>query len=340
MILRRPRQTLLIVDDTPDNLRVAVKHFEAYSFDVLTARDGESGLTRACLARPDLILLDVQMPGIGGYETCRRLKANAETADIPVIFMTVLSDPDHKVRAFEAGAVDYVTKPFEVTELMARVRAHLQLRALSRELVDHAAALEQRVAERTRELERELELRRQHEGEKERLLTLLQSQSEHLRQLTRQWMDHQHDRDHDLAMTLQAQVAERLRQVDLHLAQASLHLPSPPHPVPLDSLRFHLDAARTLLAPALAETTSVTGSLTPPSPTSPNPLLGLSSREYEVASLMAAGKSNKEIAAILDVARTTVSTYRIRILEKLGVDDTASLLKLMILAEVTTQPRE
>src|SRR5438046_1687050 len=121
----RHKQSVLVIDDNPDNLKVAVRHFEAYSFEILTARDGETGLRRARLARPDVILLDVQMPGIDGYETCRRLKADPETSAIPVLFMTVLSEAGDKVRGFEVGGVDYVTKPIEAAELLARVQAHL-----------------------------------------------------------------------------------------------------------------------------------------------------------------------------------------------------------------------
>ena len=170
MLTARRRQTLLIIDDNPNNLKVAVRHFQEYSFELLTARDGQTGLERARLAKPDLILLDVQMPGIDGYETCRRLKADPDTAPIPVIFMTVLSEPEDKVRGFESGGVDYVTKPFQVTELLARVRAHLQIRALQRELEDHNERLEERVAERTRSLQREMEQREAYQREREHLL--------------------------------------------------------------------------------------------------------------------------------------------------------------------------
>ena len=124
--------SVLIIDDHPGNLGVAVGHLEGHACEVLTARDGESGVRRARLTRPSLILLDIEMPGIDGYETCRRLKASEETRDIPVIFMSVRDAADDKVRGFEVGAVDYIIKPFEAAELVARVRMHLELRALRR----------------------------------------------------------------------------------------------------------------------------------------------------------------------------------------------------------------
>lgn len=146
-----PKPVILIIDDNITNLKVAIEHLQVYSFEILTARTGEAGLTRAQEARPDLILLDVQMPGIDGFETCRRLKANAHTTDIPVIFMTALSESEDKVRGLEAGAVDYVVKPLDAAELMARVNTHLkmrtlqaQLRQLNAELTALVAQLEQR----------------------------------------------------------------------------------------------------------------------------------------------------------------------------------------------------
>ena len=127
-------QTILIVDDTPANLAVAVDHLEAHGFLVRVAQDGKEALERARFILPDLILLDVMMPGIDGFETCRRLKAMETTRDIPVIFMTALTDTNDKLAAFAAGGADYVTKPFDVEELLARVEAHLALRAAQRQL--------------------------------------------------------------------------------------------------------------------------------------------------------------------------------------------------------------
>jgi len=120
-------RTILIIDDTPINLRVAVGYLEAHGFRVLIAQDGAEGLQRAELVGPDLILLDVMMPGIDGLETCRRLKAKESTWDIPVIFMTSLAEPEAKVAGFRAGAVDYVSKPLQIDELAARVTMHLDL---------------------------------------------------------------------------------------------------------------------------------------------------------------------------------------------------------------------
>jgi diguanylate cyclase (GGDEF)-like protein/PAS domain S-box-containing protein len=127
--------TILIVDDNPINLGVVVDHLESRGFEVAVALGGEEAVERAAFLIPDLILLDVMMPGIDGFEACRRLKARPETADIPVIFMTALADVSDKVAAFAAGGVDYVSKPFQVEELLARVNTHLQLRAAQQQLI-------------------------------------------------------------------------------------------------------------------------------------------------------------------------------------------------------------
>jgi diguanylate cyclase (GGDEF)-like protein/PAS domain S-box-containing protein len=147
-------KTVLIVDDNPVNLAVVVDHLEDHGFQVTVAQGGEEALKRAAFGQPDLILLDVMMPGIDGFETCRRLKADPATRDIPVIFMTALSDIDDKVAGFEAGGIDYVSKPFQIEELLARVRTHLALRAAQLRVVAQNMELrEEIVARRSAETE-------------------------------------------------------------------------------------------------------------------------------------------------------------------------------------------
>ncbi len=125
---------LLIVDDTPANLGVIADYLEDYGFEILMARSGETALERVQYAQPDLILLDVMMPGMDGFETCRRLKADQAGQDIPVIFMTALAGAEDKVKGFEVGGVDYVTKPLHQEEVLARVTTHLRIRDLTRSL--------------------------------------------------------------------------------------------------------------------------------------------------------------------------------------------------------------
>lgn len=125
---------ILIVDDNPTNLSVIVDYLEDFGLSILVSQDGESSLKRAKYAKPSIILLDVLMPGIDGYETCRRLKNELETQDIPIIFMTALSNTEDKVKGFEVGAVDYVIKPIQPEEVLARIKLHLQLRYMTQTL--------------------------------------------------------------------------------------------------------------------------------------------------------------------------------------------------------------
>ncbi len=141
---------ILVVDDTPANLAVLSEALNDADFEVAIATDGELAISQAELSLPSLILLDVMMPGIDGFETCRRLKASKITQNIPIIFMTALSDSTDKVKGLSLGAVDYVTKPFQEAELIARVKTQLKLYHLT----EH---LEHQVAERTAELKQALQ---------------------------------------------------------------------------------------------------------------------------------------------------------------------------------------
>jgi signal transduction histidine kinase len=127
---------ILIVDDNPTNLSVLSEALSGGGFRFRVAMDGESALAQVERHLPELILLDVQMPGIDGFETCRRLKANPVTQSIPVIFTTALADTDSKAKGFSLGAVDYIPKPFDQTEVMARLQVHLQLKQLTESLED------------------------------------------------------------------------------------------------------------------------------------------------------------------------------------------------------------
>ncbi|AUT01497.1 hybrid sensor histidine kinase/response regulator [Nostoc sp. CENA543] len=149
---------ILIVDDTPINLEMLFDVLANAGYTVLVAEDGESALARAEYAPPDLILLDILMPGIDGFETCHRLKSNELTKDIPVIFMTALSETGEKVKGLSLGAVDYITKPLQHEEVLARVNIHLKLRNLTKQL----QAQNQRLAEEIKErIQAENKLREQ-----------------------------------------------------------------------------------------------------------------------------------------------------------------------------------
>ena len=141
---------ILVVDDTPANLAILSEALNDADFEVAIATDGELAISQAKLSLPSLILLDIMMPGLDGFETCRRLKASKVTKNIPIIFMTALSDSIDKVQGLSLGAVDYVTKPFQEAELIARVKTQLKLYHLTE-------YLEEQVTERTVKLKQALE---------------------------------------------------------------------------------------------------------------------------------------------------------------------------------------
>jgi two-component system, NtrC family, sensor kinase len=140
--------TILIVDDTPENLEVLSEALITAGYRVAVAIDGESAIEQANFAPPDLILLDIMMPGIDGFETCRQFKSSPITQDIPVLFMTALSETENKVRGLSLGAVDYITKPFQREEVLARVRVHIQLCHFAKTLAQQNQQLKQEIEQR------------------------------------------------------------------------------------------------------------------------------------------------------------------------------------------------
>lgn len=139
--------TLLIVDDKPQNLRLISDFLAEQGFDLMLSRSGAQAIGKARLAAPDLILLDVRMPDMDGFEVCRRLKDDSRTASVPVIFMTAVDDTEHKVEGFRLGAVDYITKPIQREELLVRIQHQLQLHRLQHELFGKTQDLAQKNAE-------------------------------------------------------------------------------------------------------------------------------------------------------------------------------------------------
>lgn len=163
---------ILVIDDTPENLALLMRILAQQGYDVRPASDADFALESARSAPPDLILLDVRMPDMNGYEVCQHLKADERTRDIPVIFISALGEIEDKVKGFEAGGVDYVTKPFQAAEVLARVRIHLLLQQLRNHL-------EELVAERTAQLQQAL-------NEIQRLQEQLHAENIYLREEIRQ----------------------------------------------------------------------------------------------------------------------------------------------------------
>lgn len=150
--------SILVVDDDPINLNIISHHLANHGFTIYSAQQGLEALTQAELLVPDLILLDIMLPDLTGFEVCQRLKSNAQTQDIPIIFMTASNAFEDRVTGFTLGAIDYLIKPIHGEELKARIGTHISLAMMRRELVEHKLELEQKVALRTAELRNSYEL--------------------------------------------------------------------------------------------------------------------------------------------------------------------------------------
>jgi two-component system, sensor histidine kinase and response regulator len=171
--------TLLVVDDNPTNLEILDYALSEAGYNVLFEVEGGNVLKQVYLSRPDLILLDIMLPDISGFEVFQQLKADPVTQSIPIIFMTALVDTVDKVRGLNLGAVDYITKPFQEEELLARVGTHLHLRQLSKaleiknqQLIELTDKLEHKVAERTEELKQALAKEKELNQLKTRFITM------------------------------------------------------------------------------------------------------------------------------------------------------------------------
>jgi signal transduction histidine kinase len=205
--------SILIVDDTPLNLSLIVDYLTQYGFTIRVARSGEMALKRVAYDPPSLILLDVVMPGLDGFETCRRLKANPATRHIPVIFMTALANSADKVRGFEVGAVDYVTKPLQQEEVLARITTHLRLHDLTRSLQEQNELLEAR-----------------SQLEKARLLEAVNQQKEQLQRLNMKLTQVQEKERQKLARELHDEMGQSLTAISMDLTAVSQQLPADTSP--------------------------------------------------------------------------------------------------------------
>ncbi len=283
----------LIVDDVPDNLALLSDALSEAGYTVLVATDGLSALDRLAMVVPDIILLDAVMPGIDGFETCRRIKQMEDVRHVPVMFMTGLTETEHVVKAFEAGGLDYVTKPIEPAEVLARVATHIRsARMMSQarhaiDAVSHAAIS-------------------------------LSADGTPLWQ-TRQaaeWMDKYFPGAQAASSSLPVAVASWITQA---LALTD------PEPLVIhqkdDSLHLTLSRRRRELLLLLEEKhEQVLPSLDQ---------YQLTPRELEVLSWIAKGKTNRDIAEILGMSPRTVNKHLEHIFVKLGVETRAAAASLV-----------
>ncbi|HVU36593.1 MAG TPA: response regulator [Opitutaceae bacterium] len=308
---------ILIVDDVPDNLSVLFDFLRARGFKVLAAESGAVALAGLEAMNPDLILLDVMMPGVDGFETCRRIKARPKFEAVPVFFLTASTDVIDKVKGFDFGAVDYITKPLHPEEVLARVHAHLELRALQ-------LALENRNEELDREIQQRIAAERTLQHARESAAVVVEPDGTmRLRTgpadlLLRRYcsLDGQKRLPDAVSRWLRD---NRARANPLALSDASggtLEIEQAPAP-----------GEDRLLLLTLREKAA------PPSPARLAPL-GLTPRETEILFWVAQGKTSPEIALILDTAPETIKRHVKNFLPKLGVETRlAAALKAMELLD-------
>jgi DNA-binding response OmpR family regulator len=298
---------LLLVDDTPANLSLLVDTLQDAGYEIRVAESGERALKQMPLVEPDLVLLDVMMPGLDGYETCRRIKAETRWRDIPILFVTAVSDVMDKLRGFEAGGVDYITKPFHPREVLARVTAHLQLAALRDALARQNAELAEQVALR---VEAEQRLHRSLD----RAIILANP---------------------DGTVVFQSLAAEQILARSFAVVQTGC-IPErllewvrrpPPRPD---------EVVPQLRARVLAESDSAGGLVLLLEDEALQPKLrrlmelGLTPREAEVLYWLSQGKAAPDIATILEVSHHTIRKHAQTVLDKLRVENRTGAVRLAL----------
>lgn len=330
---------ILIVEDNPDDLNLLSMHLRRANYIVIESETGENCLTLLAQLKPDLILLDIIMPGIDGFETCRRIKAIPSMAEIPIIFLTSLEQATDKVKGFQVGGVDYIVKPPQPQELYARIENHLALQRSKGEVVELNAQLEEIVQKRLVELHNESLWRRQYEQEVGKLLETVRHQGQQLSKLMQYCLDCSPNSSLDLGSVLLELPETYLNLLKEHLALAHNHAEATQDKTASMLVTEHLSAAMELLSSlrdqmrrvSLQHQQEFTGSSQ-----SLNSLSKLSAREQEILRMVADGRSNSEIAQLLSLAEPTVRVYRSRIMGKLQLDDATALIKFAIKHNLTT----
>ncbi|NBD37552.1 MAG: response regulator [Verrucomicrobia bacterium] len=312
-MMEKGRPTVLLVDDVPANLGVLIDTLTA-EYALSVAESAESCLEALQHVLPDLILLDVRLPGLDGFQLYGKLREEPDWNRIPVIFMTAVDEPEQKAQALEAGAVDYVTKPLHVPEVMARVRTHLRIIGLTREL-----------AARKEELEEEVELRRDTEEQLQHSLATAILSADHggrvvfstkrARQLIARYFETGH-----FAQLPDPFLAEWKNAVAGGAGGWNIS---------------HLDG-RGLLevtifqSPAIRNTTLFAMEERGAAGADALRSLGLSPRESEVLFWIAEGKSYPEIAVILEASVRTIQKHAENLLRKLGVESRSAAMRVAI----------
>lgn len=292
---------ILVVDDNPSNLRLLSKILE-HKYKVQPASDGAGAMAAAQTELPDLILLDIMLPDMSGYEVCKYLKTDELTCNIPVIFISILNEVDNKLKAFSAGGVDYITKPFYAKEVLARVGTHLSLRKMQTCFEVKNEQLGQEIIER-KQAEKALQHARDDLENQVRARTSeLRKTNETLREvntalnvlLKKREEDKESFKENVLTniKELMLPYIEKLKKSRLKESQRTL----------VDIMESNLD---TIASPLISRLSSRYLNLTP--------------TEVRVAHFVRDGKTNKEIAELMNLSLGTILTHRHHVRRKLGL---------------------
>jgi len=271
---------ILIVDDNVHNLQVLGNILLSEGYNIAVAQKGKDVLSFVEKKNPNLILMDIVMPEISGIEVCQILKKNPKTRDIPIIFISVHKDTVEKIKAFRAGGVDYITKPFQKQEVLARVSVHLELQRARQELKKINQELEVRIKKRTKEL---LEANKKLEEMNVALKVLLEKKQEHKEDFGKQIVFN--------VKQVVEPFLDKLRQTRLTNEQVEI-------------LNIIEQKLKEIVSP-YQRTLSQRYGLTP--------------TELQIVELIRSGKPTKEIAEILNLSKRTVDTHRHNIRKKIGI---------------------
>ncbi|WP_420133086.1 response regulator [Rhodopseudomonas sp.] len=288
----KKRDIVLVVDDSPETLRMLTDALDGAGMTVMVALDGAAAMRIVEQITPDIILLDAVMPGLDGFETCRRLKRNPMLSDVPVIFMTGLTESEHIVRGLEAGGVDYVTKPIVIAEMLARIRVHLgnaRLSQSARAALDVSGRFLLAVDRVGKVL--------WATPQAQKLLAAGDASEDGVRlDLPKPWLDWLEQVHSGLAQAKAPMKASLLRNDELRLQYMGKLGPN----------EFLLRLARESSGESPKEFATE---------------FGLTSRESEVLAWLSKGKTNRDIAQILGLSPRTVDKHLEQIYAKLGVEN-------------------
>ena len=283
---------ILLVDDNTHNIQVLGNILREEGYRTAVAQNGFEALSFLEKKLPDLILLDIMMPQMDGYEVCKHIKQYPDKAEIPIVFISVHTDTAEKVKAFRSGGVDYITKPFQQEEILARIRVQLQLQETRKELRRTNEELEKRVEERTTELS---EANQKLEQSNTALNVLLEKKDENRKKL-----------EENLIFNVKQLIQPSLEKLkDTGLSDAQKHY--------LDSIQTQLEEVISPLNRNLSGKYSLT------------------STEMQMLELIKQGKMTKEIAAMLGLSTRTVDSHRHNIRKKLEIDNKNVTLRTYLL---------